>query len=59
MSGGCQFKMMHILQEVLNTFLEVLTRGICCAIKIPLVGDHFLYSPGLKVKFRGDIVRKN
>ena len=41
MSGGCQFKIMHILQEVLNTFLEVLTRGICCAIKISFSGGSF------------------
>ena len=49
---------MHILHTVLYTFLKVLTRRICLTIKASQVGDHFLYSHGLNVCFRGDSDRR-
>ena len=49
---------MHILHNVLYTFLKVLIRRICLTIKSFLVGDNFLYSHDLNVWFRSDIVRR-
>ena len=48
----------QILHTVLYTFPKVLTRRICLTIKASQVGDHFLYSHGLNVCFRGDSDRR-
>ena len=50
---------MHILHTVLHTSYAVDMENLFNNQKASLVGDHFLRSPGLNAKIKGDIVRRN
>ena len=50
---------MHILHTVLHTSYAVDMENLFNNQKASLVGDHFLCSPGLNAKIKGDIVRRN
>ena len=50
---------MHILHTVLHTSYAVDMENLFNNQKSSLVGDHFLCSPDLNAKIKGDIVRRN
>ena len=50
---------MHILHTVLHTSYAVDMENLFNNQKASLVGDHFLCSPVLNAKIKGDIVRRN
>ena len=50
---------MHILHTVLHTSYAVDMENLFNNQKASLVGDHFLCSPNLNAKIKGDIVRRN
>ena len=50
---------MHILHTVLHTSYAVDMENLFNNQKASLVGDHFLCSPDLNAKIKGDIVRRN
>ena len=50
---------MHILHTVLHTSYAVDKENLFNNQKASLVGDHFLCSPDLNAKIKGDIVRRN